>query len=167
MAKTRLLIIGILISALTVLCWSRGLVYTDEASLWGDAAKRSPLKPRVLNNYGHGLKESFRLEEAAHEFEMAIALQPDYADALNNLATVYNSIGRRSEMPGLLQRALAADPNHVSARFNLAMYYYETGHFLEALGEYTLILDHHPYSKEAAFSQSMTRLIQQQLARPL
>jgi len=155
-----------ILMALIVTCFVRASVYEDETSLWGDAAGKSPLKPRALNNYGHGLKEAFRLEEAGREFEQAIQLQPDYADALNNLATIYSLTGRRNEILGLLQQALAAEPNHVSARFNLAMYYYETGRSQEALAEYMTILAQVPYSKEAAFSQSMVQLIRKQPAGP-
>jgi tetratricopeptide (TPR) repeat protein len=164
MSTTKFIIICILSVALTLLSWDRTLIYRDEVSLWEDTARKSSSKPRALNNYGHGLKEAFRMEEAAHQFELAIALQPDYADALNNLATICSSINRRSEILGLLQRALAADPNHLAARFNLAMFYYETGHPEEALNEYMSILDQQPFSRESAFSQTMVRLIQKQLS---
>jgi len=155
-------VVSIIVLTLSIMSVMRTSVYTDETTLWGATVKQSPLKARPHNNYGHGLKEANRLQEATKQFELAIALKPDYPDAMNNLATLYGSFGRREESFDLLRRTLALEPGHIPAKFNLAMQSYETGNIDAAYLEYRSIIELAPDSKEAMFAISMMRLIQKQ-----
>jgi tetratricopeptide (TPR) repeat protein len=160
--RNKFISIALLLVILCVLSWFRASVFQDEISLWGDAAEKAPDKARAHNNFGHGLKEAHRLEEAQREFERALELQPEYPDALNNLATIYNTIGRRSDALSLLEKTILLAPDHVPAKFNLAMNYYESGMFQDALREYAEIIQLAPDSKEGVFAASMISLIRNQ-----
>ncbi len=139
--------------------WSRLLLYESETTLWADAVAKSPGKARPHNNYGHALKEAHRAEEARPHFEQAIALKPDYADALNNLATLYGGDGNKNNARILLNQVLAIDPGHLQARSNLALNLYEAGLRDDAVREYSIIISYSPLSKEAAFARSMLNFI--------
>jgi len=151
-----------MILSLSTASWLRASLYENEVTLWGDTASKSPDKARPHNNHGHGLKEAHNLEGAQQEFERAIELMPDYPDALNNLATIYNGIGRRDEAVMLLQKSLALEPDHLPAKFNMAMYLYESGRFDDSLREYLSIIDTGPLTKEAVFARQMIILIRKQ-----
>ncbi len=131
--------------------------------MWQDTVKKAPGKARPHNNFGHALKEKKRIEEALIHFEWAIRLDPDYTDALNNLATIYGTLGKREEALALLHKTLSLNPNHISARYNLAINYYEMGMLTESVNEYNTILELDPLCKEAQFARQMLRLIQGQM----
>jgi tetratricopeptide (TPR) repeat protein len=131
-------------------------------TLWRDTVTKSPSKARVHNNFGHALRNGGDLREALQQFEQALALDPDYPDALNNLATLYANIGRKDDTISLLKRTLSQRPGHVPAHYNLAMNYYDMGLLDEARAEYQLILELAPYSREAAFARSMIIMIDEQ-----
>src|SRR5512138_3553214 len=91
----------------------RGSVYRDEITVYTDTVERSPDKARPHNNLGDALRKAGRLEEAQVHFERALALKPDYPDALNNLATIYNNNGRKRDAIILLSTCLQLEPGHL------------------------------------------------------
>jgi Flp pilus assembly protein TadD len=107
MERLRILVLASLAAILCVASIVRSSVYHDEISLYSDEVAKSPNKARPHNNLGDALKKAGRYEEAGPYFERALELQPVYPDALNNLATIYGSSGRREEALQLLAQALA------------------------------------------------------------
>ena len=160
MPAFRFILMVCLLCALSVASVIRSFIYRDGATLWEDAAEKSPQKARPHNNLGHELKNTWKLDEAARSFEQALALNPDYPDALNNLATIYKGTERRQEALALLRRSLDLNPNHLQAKHNLALQYYEMGMRDDAIREYNDIMRLSPFSKEAAFAGQMLLMMQ-------
>ena len=109
---------------------------------WRSAAvaSRSPffrnwplLSPTLMlaiteNNLGTALQEQRPLrrgDRALHE--RAIALQPDYAPAYNNLGAALRAAGRLDEAVARYRQALALKPDFASASYNLANALLEQG----------------------------------------
>jgi len=138
-------------------------VFSDEIALWRDASAKSPNKARPHNNLGDALKKAYDLNGAQQHFIRALEIQPDYPDALNNLATLYASVGRSAEATDLLLKALLLNPTHIPARYNLAMQYYEQDLLSDADREYTAIIMQNPYCSEAAFAGQMLKMIHKQI----
>jgi Flp pilus assembly protein TadD len=159
MVTSRLLFISAAVLLLCAASFVRNFCFEDEVSLWRSVVTVTPEKARPHNNYGHSLKEAFRLDEARAEFERALAIMPEYPDALNNLSTIYNSIGKKEEAVALMRRALALDPGHLQAKSNLALYYYENGMHNDSISEYASIIEIAPFSKEAVFANQMINLM--------
>lgn len=67
---------------------ARNEVYRSEIALWEDTASKSPHKARVHNNLGYAYRLAGRNADAERAYTQAILLQPDYAKAANNLATL-------------------------------------------------------------------------------
>ncbi len=74
-----------LLLALTCLTLLRNEVYANEITLWEDTVQKSPGKARVHNNLGHAYRLAGRTEEARREFEVALRLDPQQAQARANL----------------------------------------------------------------------------------
>lgn len=150
---------------ITLLCGvsvARNSIYESEVALYTDIVAKSPDKARPHNNLGDALKKAGNFEKAGPHFERALQIQPIYPDAMNNLATIYGSSGRRGEALQLLGQALNYDPNHRQARFNLAMIFFEQGMYDEARQQFSILCTVAPQSKEASFSQKMLNMMRNQ-----
>jgi hypothetical protein len=75
----------VVFAALTSL---RNLDYATEIRLWEQTAQVSPRKPRVFNNLGFAYSAAGCLEQAAAAYREALRLNPDYAVARDNLASL-------------------------------------------------------------------------------
>jgi hypothetical protein len=66
----------------------RNLDYATETRLWEQTAQVSPRKPRVFNNLGFAYGAAGCLEQAEAAYREALRLNPDYAVARDNLASL-------------------------------------------------------------------------------
>lgn len=87
--------------------------------------------------------------EAERHYRQAIALNPEYAEARNNLALVLRARKEDLEAEIQLLRALAAKPDLVNARFNLACLFADQGRGERAIEEFRRVLDLDPEHAEA------------------
>jgi len=85
-----------------------------------------------------GLEQHNRgcLAEAVQNYERVIHLQPENAEALNNLGVAWKAIGRPDYAFGAYQRAVAIRPGFAPAWFNLGNAHREEGRLDEAIACY-------------------------------
>lgn len=82
--------------------------------------------------------------QAAQAADQALRLQPDHADAANNLALALGMLGRLDEAETACRRALALRPDFAEARFNLANILKDRGAYAVAQAEYRALLQQRP-----------------------
>jgi Flp pilus assembly protein TadD len=101
--------------------YARNGVWANELTLWGDAAAKSPDKPRPLNNLGAALADDGRPDEAVGLLQRALRLDPEHAESYYNLGRVYlNAYGRSEDAEALFRKAIALQPAYRDAYANLA-----------------------------------------------
>jgi len=88
--------------------------------------------------------EQGRLDEAIAEFEEAIRLDPDHADAHVNLGTAYHQQGKFEEAIAELQVAVELEPDDATAYRNLGTAYGEQGQAEEAAAAYEKAIELDP-----------------------
>jgi tetratricopeptide (TPR) repeat protein len=66
-------------------------------------------------------------QKAAAELEKAVALDPGFADAFDQLGLEYARLGRLQEARAALQRAVELDPDFWRHLFNLSLISYQLG----------------------------------------
>jgi len=93
---------------------------------------RPPKAAQEAHKKGNKLLKKKDLENAAYEFEAAIALDPGFADAHNDLGVVYARLGRYPEATAEFRRAIELLPQESSPRSNLAWALFLTGVRTEA-----------------------------------
>ena len=90
-----------------------------------------------------------RQAEAIEAYRRAITLDPDFADALCNLGTVYFNQGNRTAAQSWYEEAIAREPDHLEAHFNLANLYEEEGRRESAVHHYKAALKTDPLFADA------------------
>jgi Flp pilus assembly protein TadD len=85
--------------------------------------------------------------EAAALFEKAIAIDPGFADAHNDLGAQYMALGRRAEAEREFQNAIALDAAFAVARANLANTMYLRGDWVGAEKEAQRALSFSPSNR--------------------
>ena len=104
--------------------------------------------PEIHNNLGRIFLGEGNVEKAQREFEKALALDPNNADALLNMAAIHQGEGKVDMAEHLVQRALAVNPNSIGALAQLAEIQRERGELGEAVrlfSEALTIDDSHPF----------------------
>lgn len=71
--------------------------YDEAAVQFATLLSLAPDNPAILNNYGHTLFLMGRLEEARGALEDAVRIQPHYAEARYNLATLLEQSGQPAD----------------------------------------------------------------------
>lgn len=141
----RIVFLGVAICAiaLSLLTTMRNHTWRDFVSLTSDCVRKSPNKPRALNNYGLALAQDGRHQEAIDMFEKAIAKgqlhNEDFVKSATNILSIflatdkYNESVRRGEE--YLSR-ITVDIKRVGLQYflyNLGRSYGLVGRYSEAL----------------------------------
>ncbi|HEY7285938.1 MAG TPA: tetratricopeptide repeat protein [Vicinamibacterales bacterium] len=100
------------------------------------------------SNVGVALQAEQRYGEAIDHYTRAIEARPDYAPALNNLASTFRAAGRTTEAIDTYRRALEAQPNFPDAEYNLANALLDKGATDEAVGRFESALRSIPDSPD-------------------
>jgi len=122
----------ILFFSIIILCYSsntyqRNQVWKDRFNLWMDTAGKSTYNARPHYNLGNAYKNIDRLDEAIAEYKRALAITPNYPDALYNLGNTYFKKGELDKAIHVYKKALAISPNFSMAHRNLGSAYLEKG----------------------------------------
>ncbi len=127
----------LLFSSLTI---QRNFIWKDEVSLWNDAAKKSPWKPRPFNNVGEAYEKESNYQLAVENLKKAISLAPNYDYAHNNLGTVYGKLNQLDLAIKEYKHVLKVNDHFPTAHFNLGKAYEMKGVPDEAIKEYYLAI---------------------------
>ena len=86
----------------------------------------------VLNNRGNLLQELDRINQALADYDRALALDPDYADAVNGRGSILQKLDRTHEAEVTLRRAIELRPDYSEAYCNLGTVLIDLGNLFEA-----------------------------------
>ncbi len=96
--------------------------------------------PEIHNGLGRVLLREGQLERALEEFERALALDPNNAEALLNIGAIHQAWGRTQQAEHFAERALQADPSSTGALAQLGSIRRDQGDLGEALRLHRLAL---------------------------
>jgi Flp pilus assembly protein TadD, contains TPR repeats len=118
---------------LATLTFQQSRTYHDTLTLWQTTATRNPTAWIAHNNLALALTEGGRIQEAITHLESALALRPDYPQALSNLGDNLTRLGRPLEALPHLERALTLQPNFADAHNNLGSAYAALDRYTDAI----------------------------------
>ncbi len=87
-------------------------------------------------NLGNTLRDAGRFDLALAEFDQAVALKPDYAEAYNGRAIALANLGRMDEALAAVGRAIAVKPDYAEACSNQGLILSELRRFDDALASF-------------------------------
>jgi tetratricopeptide (TPR) repeat protein len=109
------------------------------------AMERQGLKSwQVFFNTANIYKKLRNYKDAARYYEKSRALNPDYADTLNNLGFVYKRMKAYDRAQEAFEQAVVKNSRYAYAPFNLALLYMETGDRQNALRYFRYTQDRFP-----------------------
>jgi tetratricopeptide (TPR) repeat protein len=110
----------ILCLALGARTYARNFDWHDETTLWTSVTNVNPQDALAHVNLGNALLEiPGRIPDAISEYQRALSIYPNYADAHNNLGAILLQSGRTTEAIAEYQAAVRLDPDYPDAHSNL------------------------------------------------
>jgi tetratricopeptide (TPR) repeat protein len=125
-----------IVGVLTVVGAVQVARWRDDLTLFGHAVVAVSDNYLAHNHLGLGLHRRGRIDEAAAEFDRAIAIRPDYAWAMNNRAACCLARGDYAQAEQHLRRALALTPGFADAWNNLGNAQFFLRRFADAAASY-------------------------------
>ncbi len=111
---------GVLCLALGVRTYARNFDWQDESTLWRSVTDANPDDALAHLNLGSALLEiPGRTQDAIAEYQEALRIYPNYAEAHNNLGAILLQSGRTTEAVAEYQAAVRIDPDYADAHSNL------------------------------------------------
>ena len=92
------------------------------------------------------------MEEAIAQFQTALQIRPDYADAAYNLGNALLQKGDVNDAIALYQRALESEPDFAEAHNNLGIALFQRGQVDEAIAQFRQALQIEPGYAEASYN---------------
>ncbi|HTB63253.1 MAG TPA: tetratricopeptide repeat protein [Opitutales bacterium] len=118
--------------------------YASEYKIWSVTAKQLPLNKRAQYNKGWSLIGQDRYEEAIPAFKAAIAIDPNYGDAHDNLGLCYIRLSEYDLAISEFRKAIAIDKTEnkdYQSHFNLGCAYLDQNDWSGALDEFKIAVD--------------------------
>ncbi len=149
--------LGLAVLVLGAVAYGRNAVWRTPVTLWADAARKSPGKPRPHNNLANAYLDQGRLDEAIREFKVALSLDPGHESARIGLARAFGEKGMTTEAEALLGWSLRRAPDSVEARITLGNSLQKKGFWKEACGQYRLAVEAGPAHAGALYNLAVCR----------
>lgn len=109
----------------------------------------SPDDPYAHAQLGALLRRAGQYDEAMHAYRVALHLNPDNPDFLNNMSVVQLLQGRPDQAIGTLQKVLRRQPDFVAGWINLGIFFAQSGKEAEAREAWHSALRHDPDNEAA------------------
>jgi tetratricopeptide (TPR) repeat protein len=139
-------------SAVSMMAGCASTQHTGETGLKMEAVQRvthgqnNPQAFYQLGRYYHG---QTRYELALEAYRQAVALQPQYVDALTGMGVAHAMLGQYDDALRVLKAAASIDPASVTAQNNLGYIYWLLNERENAMGAYRAALKLDPMNARA------------------
>jgi len=110
--------------------------FINEETLWTYTLQYNSQAWPAYNNRGVAEARTGQVPEAIEQFEQALKIKPDYAEAHNNLGDALLQTGRVSEAMEQFEESLKINPDFAAAHCNLGVALGKTGRAAEAMEQF-------------------------------
>ena len=128
---------------------ARTSVWQNSEALWTDAIKKYPRLPNAHNNLGSYYQKHDQLQKAKEQFDIALNLQPDFAEALINRCDYFRTINKIDSALIDGNHAVNLVPENVDAHQNRGIAYAIANKPDSALHDFQFVIKHNPENANA------------------
>lgn len=143
---------GVLLAVLGVLTWRQCGMYADLETLWRTTLARNPRCFLAHNNLGELLAQRGAMAEAADHFQMAVQIQPGFAEAHYNLGNVLVHQEQWDQAIARFQKTLEIQPDFAEAHNNLGNILFGRGLVEVAMHHFRMAVHIQPDFAEAHYN---------------
>lgn len=130
-------LLGFIVLALATRTMIRNSDWQNQDTLWIATGKTAPSDPKTHNNLGDMYGRHGDLKKARAEFELAVKLDPRYADGHHNLANVLVQLGETDQAEKEYKTALSLNPGLWQTHQALAVISFNRKDFPDAAAHLT------------------------------
>jgi tetratricopeptide (TPR) repeat protein len=141
-----------MLAVLMVCAWKQTAYWQDSETLWIHALGCTTGNGVAHNNLGTTLDVKGEMDEAIDQFQIALQINPDYAEFHNNFGHALREKGRVNEAIAQYQEALQLYPGYAEAQFNLGNALGQNGRLDDAITHYEKALQIKPDYADAQFN---------------
>jgi protein O-mannosyl-transferase len=123
----------LVVAALMGCAWRQTTFWNDSETLWNHTLACTSRNYVAHNNLAGELLENDQTEEAMDHFELALAIKPDYIEALYNMGNALNLMGRQQEAIEHFQHVLRLKPKSPHVYIKLGDISSDKGQVREAI----------------------------------
>jgi tetratricopeptide (TPR) repeat protein len=127
---------GVVMTASTVLTWQQLGYWQDNISLYRHTLQITTGNYLINNNLGIALADNGDLDAAIREFQAAIGINPNYANAHYNLGNAFCRTRNMDAAIQEFQEAIRINPNDAMAHINLGAAFASRGNLDAAIQEF-------------------------------
>jgi len=116
--------------------------------------EKGTLKAIHLHHYSIGLtlEKMDAIPQAIQAYQQAIALEPQWIDAYNNLGNIFLKAGELEQAETIYRQAIVANPNHSGSYLNLGNIMMERHQINDAIGTYKKALNLKPRDPDIVYN---------------
>jgi len=149
---SRVVFAGLMAGVLAVLmvcAWKQTAYWQNSETLWTHTLACTTNNDMAHNNLGNFFYQKGRVDEAIPQFQAALSIRPDFAEAHHNLGLANYQKGKMDEAILEYQEALRIKPYYAEAHYNLGNALRQVGRLDEAITQYQAALQFKPSYGEA------------------
>jgi tetratricopeptide (TPR) repeat protein len=151
----------LIIITLSILSWQRCQLWGDKVALWSDALKNNKVA-FTYNIRGLGYADQGQYQRAIEDFNAAMAIKPDHAEAIINRANVYVAIGQYGQALRDFNHALKLKPHFADNYYNRGILYLKMNRFDLAIDDFTMAIRIEPNMADAYNNRGVAFLVKRQ-----
>ncbi len=143
---------SVTVIALAWRAWIQTSYWRNSESLWLHTLAVTSENPVAHNSFALLLLGHDRVDEAIDQFQMAVNIDPGFAEAQNNLSVALTKKGRTDEAIAHLQTVLKWYPGEAKAHYNLGNALLQKGELNAAIAAYGRALSIQPRYADARYN---------------
>jgi tetratricopeptide (TPR) repeat protein len=142
---------SVLVALLAAMSWRQSLTYRNEETLFRTTIQHNPSCWMAYNNLGLLLVDT-QPEDAIRQYQLALQIKPNYAEAHNNWGVALVQMNRVPEAIEHYEHALRIKPDYPEVNYNLGIALIRAGRMTEAVRPWQSTLQARPNDAEAHYN---------------